>query len=52
MMDGGDRIMSMDWNAVGSIMQRGGTIIGAARLSARERATCRPLLEGREPGAE
>ena len=33
MLDGGDRIRSMDWNEVGGIMQRGGTIIGTARCA-------------------
>jgi 6-phosphofructokinase 1 len=31
MVDGGDRIRPMDWNSVGGIIQRGGTVIGSAR---------------------
>jgi 6-phosphofructokinase 1 len=31
MVEGGERIQSLDWNDVGGIMQRGGTIIGTAR---------------------
>lgn len=31
MVDGGDRIRELDWNDVGGILQRGGTIIGTAR---------------------
>lgn len=34
MIDGGDRIKQMDWDSVGGIMQRGGTIIGTARCQA------------------
>ncbi len=34
MLDGGDRIQELDWNSVGGIMQRGGTIIGTARCAA------------------
>jgi 6-phosphofructokinase 1 len=34
MVDGGDRIRKMSWNAVGGIMQRGGTVIGTARCAA------------------
>lgn len=34
MVDGGDRIRKMDWDAVGGILQRGGTIIGTARCEA------------------
>ena len=34
MVDGGDRIHALDWNDVGGIMQRGGTIIGTARSAA------------------
>ncbi len=34
MVDGGDRIRRMDWNSVGGILQRGGTIIGTARCAA------------------
>ena len=33
MVDGGDRIRKMSWNAVGGIMQRGGTVIGTARCA-------------------
>src|SRR5262249_4083389 len=50
MVDGGDRIRAMSWDAVGGIMQRGGTIIGTARCAAfRTRAgrlqAARNLLE-------
>ncbi len=39
MVDGGDRIRSQSWDDVGSILHRGGTIIGTARCAAfRERA--------------
>ncbi len=31
MIDGGDQIRSLEWNDVGGIMQRGGTMIGTAR---------------------
>jgi len=31
LVDGGDRIRRMDWDSVGGILQRGGTIIGTAR---------------------
>ncbi len=31
LVDGGDRIRKMDWNSVGGIIQRGGTVIGTAR---------------------
>jgi len=34
MVDGGDRIRPFDWNDVGGIMQRGGTVIGTARCAA------------------
>src|SRR5512137_2058716 len=34
MVDGGDRIRPMTWDAVGGILQRGGTIIGTARCDA------------------
>jgi 6-phosphofructokinase 1 len=34
MVDGGERIRKMSWNAVGGIMQRGGTVIGTARSAA------------------
>src|SRR5262245_17114275 len=34
MVDGGDRIRPLNWNAVGGIMQRGGTVIGTARCAA------------------
>jgi 6-phosphofructokinase 1 len=38
MVDGGDRIRSLSWDDVGSILHRGGTIIGTARCPAfRER---------------
>ncbi|HRD50460.1 MAG TPA: 6-phosphofructokinase, partial [Candidatus Contendobacter sp.] len=39
MVDGGDRIRALSWDDVGSILHRGGTIIGTARCAAfRERA--------------
>ncbi|GAB4429448.1 MAG: 6-phosphofructokinase [Anaerolineales bacterium] len=31
MVEGGERIRKMDWNAVGGILQLGGTVIGTAR---------------------
>jgi 6-phosphofructokinase 1 len=31
LVDGGDRIRKMDWDSVGGILQRGGTVIGTAR---------------------
>jgi 6-phosphofructokinase 1 len=31
LVEGGDRIKLMDWNSVGGILQRGGTVIGTAR---------------------
>jgi 6-phosphofructokinase 1 len=34
MVDGGDRIRRMDWNSVGGILHRGGTVIGTARCAA------------------
>ncbi|MDS4029129.1 MAG: 6-phosphofructokinase [Candidatus Contendobacter sp.] len=38
MVDGGDRIHSLSWDDVGSILHRGGTVIGTARCPAfRER---------------
>jgi len=38
MVDGGDRIRSLSWDDVGSILHRGGTVIGTARCPAfRER---------------
>lgn len=33
MVDGGDQIRNMEWDDVGGIMQRGGTIIGTARCA-------------------
>jgi 6-phosphofructokinase 1 len=33
MVDGGDSIRKMDWDSVGGILQRGGTIIGTARCA-------------------
>jgi len=33
MVDGGDRIRVMNWDSVGGILQRGGTVIGSARCS-------------------
>ena len=39
MVDGGDRIRSQSWDDVGSVLHRGGTIIGTARCAAfRDRA--------------
>jgi 6-phosphofructokinase 1 len=38
MVDGGDRVRSLSWDDVGSILHRGGTVIGTARCPAfRER---------------
>src|SRR5512137_633925 len=34
MVDGGEQIRRMDWDSVGGIMQRGGTMIGTARCAA------------------
>lgn len=34
MVDGGTQIRSLEWNDVGGIMQRGGTMIGTARCAA------------------
>ncbi len=34
MVDGGSQIRELDWNDVGGIMQRGGTMIGTARCAA------------------
>jgi 6-phosphofructokinase 1 len=34
LVDGGDRIKKMDWDSVGGILQRGGTVIGTARCAA------------------
>ena len=31
LVEGGERIHKMDWDSVGGILQRGGTIIGTAR---------------------
>ena len=31
LVDGGERIRKLDWNAVGGVLQRGGTLIGTAR---------------------
>jgi len=50
MVDGGDRIRAMSWDAVGGIMHLGGTVIGTARCPAfREREgrllAARNLLE-------
>jgi 6-phosphofructokinase 1 len=33
LVDGGDRIQKMDWDSVGGILQRGGTVIGTARCA-------------------
>ena len=45
MVDGGERIRPQSWDDVGSILHRGGTILGTARCAAfRERA-------GRQPAA-
>jgi 6-phosphofructokinase 1 len=30
-VEGGDRIRQMNWDSVGGILQRGGTVIGTAR---------------------
>lgn len=52
MIDGGDRIRPMDWNSVGGILHRGGTIIGSARSTefrtkeGRLRAVRNLLLHG------
>ncbi len=48
MIEGGDRIRSMDWNSVGGILQRGGTVIGTARSKEfrnRDGRQCLRLLE-------
>ncbi len=34
MVEGGDRIVQMDWHSVGGILQLGGTVIGSARSQA------------------
>jgi len=34
LVDGGDLIKKMDWDSVGGILQRGGTVIGTARCAA------------------
>ncbi|NWF69874.1 MAG: 6-phosphofructokinase [Chloroflexi bacterium] len=34
MVDGGDRIRQMNWDSVGGILHRGGTVIGTARCEA------------------
>ena len=34
MVDGGERIVPLDWNFVGGILQLGGTVIGSARCDA------------------
>ena len=34
MVEGGDRIVQMDWESVGGILQLGGTVIGSARSEA------------------
>jgi 6-phosphofructokinase 1 len=33
MVDGGNRIVKMDWDSVGGILHRGGTVIGTARCA-------------------
>ena len=33
LVDGGNRIRKMDWDSVGGILQRGGTVIGTARCA-------------------
>ena len=33
LVDGGERIRKMDWDSVGGILQKGGTVIGTARCS-------------------
>jgi 6-phosphofructokinase 1 len=55
MVDGGDQIAAMGWDAVGSILQLGGTVIGTARCAAfrtREgrRQAARNLLKRRIDG--
>ena len=50
MIDGGERIRPMDWNSVGGILHRGGTVIGTARCMefqtrAGRRQAVRNLLE-------
>ncbi len=50
MVEGGERILKMDWDSVGGILQKGGTVIGTARSEAfRTRegrlAAARNLLE-------
>lgn len=45
MVDGGDRIRPLSWDDVGSILHRGGTMIGTARCLAfrkKARAGCAP----------
>lgn len=34
MIDGGDRIRALNWDAVGGILHKGGTVIGSARCNA------------------
>ena len=52
MVDGGDQIRPMDWNSVGGILHKGGTIIGTARSEAfrtyegRLKAASNLLLRG------
>lgn len=46
MVEGGERIRKMDWDSVGGILQKGGTVIGSARSEAFR------TREGRLQGAE
>ena len=39
MVDGGERIRPMDWDSVGGILHRGGTVIGTARCAERSEKT-------------
>ncbi|MBN1148597.1 MAG: 6-phosphofructokinase [Anaerolineales bacterium] len=49
MVDGGERIRQLDWNSVGGILNRGGTVIGSARCQefherqGRKQAACNLL---------
>jgi 6-phosphofructokinase 1 len=52
MVDGGNQIQKMNWDSVGGILQRGGTIIGTARCEAfrtrpgRLKAACNLIQKG------
>ncbi len=52
MVDGGDCIRKMEWDSVGGILHRGGTIIGSARCAdfrsweGRLKATCNLVTRG------